>query len=1180
MTFNFDGGDILVIFIVLIALFLFRRLDRTGRSLEKVRKYAEKSKSDLDIIVRERELGLKDLAVDLEVREKTNREILARAEAARVEIISRAEELEDRVERIEDHERALADLNDLALRVDENLSRLSNESSYIDDVGSRLTDVKEKFAALAEKDTARFDAFTIEMTKRFKNDLHELSMGIDEASQQLALYRKDIEALNIEQESEVADRLASFQDDLKVVEEGFREALREAAEEKGRLEAETSQQLSLFRESIKTLNVDQESEAADRLAAFQGELKNVEEGFREALREAAEERKRLESETSQQLSMFRESIKALNVDQESEVADRLAVFQDELKNIEEGFQEGLRKIAVEGERLEDDAFIALKDKIESRTEHLEDNWRGGMNELKNQVSSTVLEIQQSLSEARIALENWEADSAHRIEQAAGNMKAAEESLTETSRSMSENLVKLRSRLENTIESHETNLLETIENRQIEYRRTIEERFERIEEFIHDMDTVAESLKASQEQMLQDVQSSFTTFDAEMAERRISENSQLEVDAEARRQEMAELERNLDELKTRAYENVSEKLQIFEDDFFISLKNRDSQIKAEMEEWHKNANIELGEMALKGKRDREEVERRYSVELKQKLTELQTRIFGQFGAFQDQVDSFHNSLSGRIQGAEEEFATFREELSDRISQEKGSAMSEFEKVFENFDKEFTEKFVKTNKLVSQKLGDFSRDVETRHRELRGEFDSVKDDTTQWRDRIGIQMDEAQRNTEETLDSLKSEFAAMVSEIRDEYTGRTEQLVLESGEERTALRREMAAVEDSIAQLSTELDEKTSASLSGLTEQSERVLLELQKNSRDVRDELDRKIKDIRQIVQVSRDKAESNRKEMILHTDTEYARLMRNLDEIERRQREFVAETSVFERADEMKELLETDIAELNRQLDVVGSGREEIRRINDQYEKAISLYGEVSGKLTAFLSEQQKVESLEGKIVRISNLSESVELKLNRVIEANDALQEFHVRLKQLEDLHEDLGGRYQRLSEKSKILDAATDGIDQNYERMNQLQDILKNVADKVVPLQDDLTQAEERQLRLEEERERIDAIFAQVVSIDSAIADMDTRLEDLGKAREWLARTETRLEEINRDTQQRIRLLGTLSKRESGGRKSSGSPDMSTREMVVKLAREGWNSDEIATNLKLSRGEVELIMELQPKN
>ena len=54
--------------------------------------------------------------------------------------------------------------------------------------------------------------------------------------------------------------------------------------------------------------------------------------------------------------------------------------------------------------------------------------------------------------------------------------------------------------------------------------------------------------------------------------------------------------------------------------------------------------------------------------------------------------------------------------------------------------------------------------------------------------------------------------------------------------------------------------------------------------------------------------------------------------------------------------------------DLIASVRaltEEIRGLNETYEKAISLYDEVSGKLTRFLSEQQKVENLEGKIARI-----------------------------------------------------------------------------------------------------------------------------------------------------------------------------------------------------------------------
>ena len=1064
MTFNFDGGDILVILLVVIAFFLFRRFDRTGRSLEKVRRYADKSKTDLDAIVRERELGLKDLAVDLEVQEKTNREILARAEAAREEIMSRAEELESRVERIETHEKALEDLNDLALRVDENLSRLKEESTYVDDVGTRLSDVRDKFSGLAEKDAARFTAFRDEIMGSFGEELNFIKSGLIESGRDLAL--------------------------------------------------------------------------------------------------------------------FQENLEGLNARRDDEVTGKLAVFRDDLEQVEEDFRERLRKVAEEGSRLEDDAFTALNEKIDSRSERLENNWVSGMNELKEQVSSTASDIQESLTDARTALEIWESESSEKLETVSHGFLDVEKRLSDTSVNLDNNLSELRSRLDHIVEGKETELLESVEIRQNEYRKTVEERFSSIEGFIKDMDTVAEGLRDSQKQVVEDVQKTFLTFDAEMVERRELEKARVEEDAAALSREMADLEQGLDELKSRAYDNVSEKLQVFEDDFFADLKNRDEQIRGTLEEWQKNAELELGELGLKGTRDREETERRYSLEIKQKLTDLQTRVFGQFETFQDQVDGFRESLSGRIRVAEEDLSNFREELSSRVSVEKESSFAEFEKVFDAFDKDVGEKFSKANKTIGQKLSDFSGDIETRHRELSGDYQAIRDESAEWKERIGTQMLEAQRGSVESIDSMKSEFAAMTSELQDEYTGKTEQLVLESGEERASIRREISTVEESITRVSSELTEKTRDSLDTLKEQSESFLLEFRKNSREARDDVERKIKELRQSVQESRDKAESNRKEMSTHTDTEYARLMRNLDEIDRRQREFISETRVFERADEMKELLEADIAELGRQLEVVGSGRDEIRIINDQYEKAISLYDEVNGKLARFLSEQQKVENLEGKIARIGSLSESVDLKLDRVSETNDALQDLQVRLKQLEDLNEDLAGRYARLSEKSNVLDVATEGVDKNFERMTRIEEILKDVAERVLPLRDSLNLAEERQVRFEGDREKIDLVVGKVASIDSTIVDLDKKLEDLSKAREWLARTETRLEEINRETQQRVRLLGTLSKREAGAKKSSGSPDMSTREMVVKLAREGWNSEEIATNLKLSRGEVELILELQPKN
>jgi hypothetical protein len=91
---------------------------------------------------------------------------------------------------------------------------------------------------------------------------------------------------------------------------------------------------------------------------------------------------------------------------------------------------------------------------------------------------------------------------------------------------------------------------------------------------------------------------------------------------------------------------------------------------------------------------------------------------------------------------------------------------------------------------------------------------------------------------------------------------------------------------------------------------------------------------------------------------------------------------------------------------------------------------------------------------------------------------------------------------------------------------------------------------------------------------------MEKLETAREWLAKTETRFEHIGKQAQEQVRLLESILKAESKQSKlGEGAPPMDKRETVTKLAHLGWSPVEIARTTKLSRGEVELILELAPK-
>jgi DNA-binding NarL/FixJ family response regulator len=80
--------------------------------------------------------------------------------------------------------------------------------------------------------------------------------------------------------------------------------------------------------------------------------------------------------------------------------------------------------------------------------------------------------------------------------------------------------------------------------------------------------------------------------------------------------------------------------------------------------------------------------------------------------------------------------------------------------------------------------------------------------------------------------------------------------------------------------------------------------------------------------------------------------------------------------------------------------------------------------------------------------------------------------------------------------------------------------------------------------------------------------------KAREWLAGLETRMNELYRQAQDHVKLAGNIIKSDPAPpRDSSIIPAL--RENVLRLARQGWSKEAISNALKISQGEVELILE-----
>ena len=306
-----------------------------------------------------------------------------------------------------------------------------------------------------------------------------------------------------------------------------------------------------------------------------------------------------------------------------------------------------------------------------------------------------------------------------------------------------------------------------------------------------------------------------------------------------------------------------------------------------------------------------------------------------------------------------------------------------------------------------------------------------------------------------------------------------------------------------------------------------------------------------------------------------------MDDLDKRLKGFVSQTQLFDKADELKQQLENDISALRTEISRVESFRQVAGDLEQQFTKIRRMEEDVQNKFNKFANEKTRIEAIENEFNTLMNMSSDIEQKIANLKNSNDDLQQLQLDIRRYQDGLTDIGGRYDRLEKKNAVLEKTIEGVDSSFESFQKIEKRIANCNLEVQKLPDQVADIQKTVDKLKEGNDKINEAVERLASLDVIIKDTETRMAEMQKAREWLARTETRINEIQKQAQEQVRLMSDLAKSEvsHGGTKVSSvdsSPSIQQRETVVKLSKQGWDIEEIASRMHLSRGEVELILEL----
>ena len=616
-------------------------------------------------------------------------------------------------------------------------------------------------------------------------------------------------------------------------------------------------------------------------------------------------------------------------------------------------------------------------------------------------------------------------------------------------------------------------LEITETKLEEYRHAQEGEFRRLETLADDSRKLDTELRRSMQDVISKAQEDFSRYEQESSEARKTEFDKFNTAAASLRKELAEIEKELDTLRSAAHDNVSEALKSFEDNFFADIAKRSGEIDQRLMAWQDGLDTRLSRMGEEAETGRKELERGLTEEMRKQLAAHDTRLVSSLERLKEETSAFGKRIQGEMLAADESVASLKEQLA-------GS----FEEARKDSDIFIRAEIGKHSLAAAETIKKYQRELEEKLLEMSGYLQT--------------------RNSEITL--LIDASRADLAEAKDGITGKVR--------------------------------------------------------------ELDDSIEDARRRV-----------RDLTAETDTRIASVRSSVEDTERHIREAVDQTKIIDKAEALRLDLARRIEDLKADMDRLDQRKEEAAKLENDFVKIKRLEDDVNAKMARFISEQRKIETMETDFNRLLKISRVVDEKLTQVTASHDNLQEMELKLRKLEEALGTTEEKFQRIDRKNQILDNTNDGIDRNFRILQEAEKLSAKIGGDLGRYTEDLSSIKTSIEKLSGESEKARQAVDKIEVLDELLQEIEDRTQSMQRSKQWLAETETRLEELNRQAQTQARAIDGLMK----GKKSGvipdlgpGAPSVQKKENVIALAKQGWEIDAIAKALRLSRGEVELILQM----
>ncbi|MDR0597534.1 MAG: hypothetical protein LBG14_03405, partial [Treponema sp.] len=642
----------------------------------------------------------------------------------------------------------------LALILFRQLDRNNRTLEKMRKYGERLKD--ELTAFVAQKEAAVRD-YGVDLDVRQKQ-AKELMNRIQMSDDSLATKAEAVAKLNekisaydstlgelVHMTLRVQENLNRIQDESSFV-EGVGKRIAEAKEKLAAMERGLEDfELRVKRENAASL----EKASASQIAAVQSTVSDLRAAAETIERQVEDHREavtRIERDREANLERDRAAIEKLL----QEAADRAA---DQADKMEEAALVKLRNQAMERVqrfqtvleeklRVYQESSKAWLTDIQGVAKNVKDEWKADHAEIEQKQGAFKEQWQrdiQALADQIRAARDLGSDSERKAAELEGRLRDLDSQTSDA-------VAQMRRRLAQTIEEEGQKALEAADARLGEYREAQQREFERLGTLAEDAGKLDGELRLYMRETEDRVRQDFARFERDFADTRAGAAAEFATALEALRGEVSAMDKEIARLKDRAYDTVSDKMKLFEEDFSADLFRRREEFDQKLGKWKDGLDAELADLGESFREERRKLEISLGEDLKRYFADEDARLVSEVEHLKAEVGAFEGGIRDQMAQADQSLGTLKDQLDANMADARDAAESALKAELSRFSLAFAENLKQQQRELEGEIRKIASQVESRSGEFAALLDESRQTIDEWQTKFSGQM----RNLDDSVD----------------------------------------------------------------------------------------------------------------------------------------------------------------------------------------------------------------------------------------------------------------------------------------------------------------------------------------------------------------------------------------------------------------------------------------------